>query len=170
MNIQTAEYKELKQTLIDELIERASHESLRRARVCLHNNHEDQVQEMVIAFCRDSYIPPHRHLNKSESFHMIHGEIMVVLFDDDGNVVQLIQMGEITSGKTTIFRLNSCQWHMIIPLSNVVVLHEVTTGPFIPDSNLFPLWMPALDDKKQIDDFLRRIAETLEQCNSMSLQ
>ena len=58
----------------------AEESPLRRSRICLHSDNSDQVHEMVIAFCRDSYVQPHRHTGKSESFHIIEGRLQVVFF------------------------------------------------------------------------------------------
>jgi hypothetical protein len=34
-------------------------------------------------------------------------------------------------------------WHTVIPLDNVVVVHETTNGPFIPGKNMeIPEWAP----------------------------
>ena len=58
---------------------------LKRARICLHRSDEDCVHEMIIALARDCLFPPHRHVAKNESFHMIEGRLGVVIFNDDGS-------------------------------------------------------------------------------------
>ena len=47
---------------------------MRRSRICAHTSADDPVQERIIAMCRDSYIAPHRHVGKTESFHVIEGQ------------------------------------------------------------------------------------------------
>ena len=108
---------------------------LRRARYCLHQSHTDKVQEMVIAFCRDSIIPIHRHKNKSESFHVIEGKLGVLFYDNDGNVTRKIKMGPIGSGLPFLYRLASEYWHNSKLLTDYVVIHEIVAGPFIKEKD-----------------------------------
>jgi len=45
-------------------------------------------------------MPPHRHYNKSESFHVVEGEVDIVLFDDISGALKVIRMGACGSGKS----------------------------------------------------------------------
>ena len=56
--------------------------SRRRARICTHPDIENQIHEMLIIHAWDSYVPPHKHPGKSESFHIVEGLLTVILFDD----------------------------------------------------------------------------------------
>jgi glucose-6-phosphate isomerase len=116
--------------MIEELKRRAGDAPLRRFRLCLHHGPEDTVHEMIIAFRRDSLVPPHRHLDKCESFHMIEGEVEIRFFDDSGDVVRRVRLGAPGSGLPFIYRLSAPLWHEVVPLSEHVVLHEITSGPF----------------------------------------
>ena len=71
----------------------------RRARLCLHMSESESIQEMLIAFCRDAQIKPHRTLNKTESFHVVEGGMRVVMFHDDGTVDYSFEMGPPGSGR-----------------------------------------------------------------------
>ena len=61
-----------------------------RARICAHGDNEDAIHEMVIAISSSSYIRPHRHIGKSESFHIVDGSVDVVMFDNDGGITDRI--------------------------------------------------------------------------------
>src|SRR6185437_13874214 len=98
----------------------------KRARLSLHHSPDDPLHEMIIVFHRDTVIRPHRHLNKSESFHIIFGELDIVFFDEDGNPTRLIQMGDRASGKTQVYRLSQPIWHSVIIRSEYACIHEVT--------------------------------------------
>ena len=78
--------------MLAELRQAAWHDKLGRARLCLHHHTDDKVHEMIIAFRGDSYVRPHRHHDKSESFHVIEGDLMVVFFNDEGTVTRRIRM------------------------------------------------------------------------------
>lgn len=135
----------------------AKNSTLRRSRLCLHRNTSDQVQEMVIAFCKDSYVRPHRHINKSESFHVIEGELLVVFFDNSGSIMRRIEMGPIGTGKTFLYRLNADLWHTVVPLSDYVILHETTNGPFIKSEGDYATWSPMDNDPDEIELFFKRL-------------
>ncbi|MBL7085931.1 MAG: WbuC family cupin fold metalloprotein [Candidatus Cloacimonetes bacterium] len=130
---------------------------LKRARFCLHHDLTNQVHEMVIAFCRESYVRPHRHKNKSESFHVIEGKLAVIFFDDEGKVTRRIKMGPVGSNSTFLYRLSSNLWHTVVPLSEFVIIHETTTGPFIKEESEFAPWSSVDDDPKGIERFLAKI-------------
>lgn len=135
----------------------ASKAPLRRARFCLHTDHRDKVQEMVIAFCKDSYVPPHRHRRKSESYHVIEGELEVVFFDDAGRVTRRLAMAAHRKGRPFLYRLSSPLWHTMVPRSKFVVLHETAAGPFVKSKSDLATWAPDPSDQKGVRAFLKRI-------------
>lgn len=126
--------------LIEELKQSARQAPLKRARLCLHKDHEDQVQQMIIALCQDTDVRPHRHPNKSESFHVLEGEIRIRLFDDTGGMLRDIDLAGPGSGLPSIYRMNVPHWHTTIPLTDIVVVHEIVAGPFNEKSSEFPVW------------------------------
>jgi len=133
---------------------------LKRYRFCLHHSVDKAIQEMIIVFCRDTYTRPHRHpASKSESLHLISGELDIILFDDGGKVVKKIEMGEVGSGKNFIFRLDTNVWHMSIPRSEFVVFHEIYQGPFEKDYDVeFANWSPGDSDPEKIQKFFKTIS------------
>ena len=114
----------------------------RRARLCLHCDNQDKVHEMLIVFCRDSLMRPHRHNNKSESFHVIEGRLAVVIFDDAGTVIDRIEMAPQGNGKAFMYRLSSTAWHTVVPQSEYVAIHETTAGPFVANESDYAPWAP----------------------------
>ena len=58
----------------------------KRARICTHRSNDDALHEMLIAISANSYIHPHKHTSKVESFHIIEGLVDVVVFDDAGAI------------------------------------------------------------------------------------
>ncbi|GJL53176.1 MAG: hypothetical protein NPIRA02_03080 [Nitrospirales bacterium] len=125
----------------------------KRARICLHRDHYEKVQEMVIAFCRDSYVRPHRHAGKSESFHMIEGELLLVLFSECGQVTRRTRLSPGECDGTFLCRLPGDVWHSVIPLSTFVIVHETTTGPFLKDTTEHALWCPDGSNAEEIAEF-----------------
>lgn len=118
-----------------------------RARVCAHRSAEDPVQEMLIVIHRDSYIRPHRHPGKSESFHVVEGLVDVVVLDDIGSLVNVIELGAYGSGRRFFYRMTAPAYHTIITRSEFLVVHEVTGGPFIANQTEMAPFAPAEVDQ-----------------------
>src|SRR3989338_8531886 len=70
----------------------------KRIRLCSHKNVNDPLHEMLIIHTKDTYVRPHKHLNKSESLHVIEGMVDIVLLDEEGEVAEVIAMGYYASG------------------------------------------------------------------------
>ncbi len=114
----------------------------KRARLCLHKSPDDLLHEMLIVFHRDTLIRPHRHKGKTESYHVIFGELDIVLFSDSGQPERIVSMGSLASGKSHVYRLNAPVWHSVIIRSEYAAIHEVTNGPFRVEENDFAPWAP----------------------------
>jgi len=134
--------------MIDMLIESAAREPQRRARFNLHRSDDDVLHEMIIAFRGDSLNMPHRHVGKSESLHVIEGALEIVMFDDDGKQSRRVMLSAPDGYRLpAIFRMDAPVWHTVIPLEDVVVVHEVTNGPFVRGQNMeIPPWAPKEDE------------------------
>jgi cupin fold WbuC family metalloprotein len=136
----------------------------RRIRICSHPDSGDLLHEMLIVHTRDTYVRPHKHVNKSESFHVITGEVDVVLFEANGAVCQAIRMGEYTSGKRFYYRLNEPRYHTLLIRSELLVFHEVTTGPFRREETVFPPWGPEEGQTDLRREFLARVEREAARC------
>ena len=125
---------------LDELKILAQKDPNKRARICLHKNDEEMVQEMIIAFCKDSYIRPHRHIDKSESYHIIEGRIEIIFFNDNGIEIDKVVLSDKIDEHPFLFRISNSAWHTVVPKSDFVIIHEVTKGPFNKNSSEFADW------------------------------
>ena len=123
----------------------------KRARLCAHPDRSSALHEMVIVLSRGIYIPPHKHFEKSESFHIIEGSLDVVIFIDDGGIREVISMSERCSGDNVFFyRLGESLFHTVLPTSEMVVFHETTNGPFRKEDTVFAEWAPNEDDPNEL--------------------
>ena len=125
---------------LDELKILAQKDPNKRARICLHKNDEEMVQEMIIAFCKDSYIRPHRHVDKSESYHIIEGRIEIIFYNDNGIEIDKVVLSDKMDEHPFLFRISNSDWHTVVPKSDFVIIHEVTKGPFNKNSSEFADW------------------------------
>lgn len=150
---------EVDDAMIEMLVEASGSEPKRRARLNLHNNDDDLLHEMIIAFRKDSLNMPHRHVGKSESMHIMRGRVDVVIFDDDGNAKRRVRLGsprEWTPKMPSVFRMAAPLWHTVIPVDDIVIVHETTNGPFQPGRNMeVPLWAPGENELAQWVEALR---------------
>ena len=136
-----------------------------RARLCTHRNTEDLLHEMFIVLSRDTYIRPHKHLGKPESFHVIEGTVDVVVFDENGGVNEVIRMGNYESGMAFYYRILDPLYHTLLIRSNVLVFHETTTGPFKLADTAFAPWSPEVDDKNACKAFVSALSNKTNTLN-----
>ena len=123
-----------------------------RARLCLHHQTTDLVQEMILAFANTALMPPHRNPEKTESVHVIEGTGRLLIFDGAGKLSKTVDIGPVGSGLVFLYRLSTIPWHTVIPESETLVLHEVLQGPFVVGETVFPAWAPT--DAQELQHFL----------------
>tara|TARA_B100000315_G_scaffold241903_1_gene263256 strand:+ start:572 stop:1138 length:567 start_codon:yes stop_codon:yes gene_type:complete len=119
-----------------------------RARICMHKKSTDTLHEMLIGMKADSYIRPHRHKDKIESFHLVEGAADIVILKDNGEVLNVI---ELSCDKHFYYRLDTPQYHTLLINSPVLVIHEVTNGPFDPAESDFASFSPLEADHMAIE-------------------
>ncbi|OGX27140.1 MAG: cupin [Omnitrophica WOR_2 bacterium RIFCSPHIGHO2_01_FULL_48_9] len=133
-----------------------------RIRLCSHRSVEDAIHEMLIIHAKEAYVRPHKHLHKSESFHLIEGSVDVLLFDENGQLRQVIEMGDYASGKQFYFRINDPVYHTLIINSDFIVFHEATQGPFVRTDTIFAPWAPEEKDAAEVKIFMGQLKKSKE--------
>jgi len=144
---------------IDVLKTRAAGNPRRRARLCAHGSPDDLVHEMLIVHTADTYVRPHKHLDKVESFHVVEGEGRIVLFDDDGRIDRVIRVGSYSTDRCFYYRLSSASFHTVLIDSPVLVFHETTSGPFRPHETVWAPWAPDGSDAEACAAYLGTIRQ-----------
>ncbi|MCP4351302.1 MAG: WbuC family cupin fold metalloprotein [Desulfobacterales bacterium] len=152
---------------INMLKERAVRNSRKRIRLCAHKDTEDSLHEMLIVLGRETYIRPHKHEGKSESFHIIEGQMDVIVFDDDGNMTEIVQMGDYASGRRFYYRISDPYYHIPLIRSEVAVFHETTNGPFNRSDTTFSTWAPDESDISAGRKYLKQLALAAEKFISL---
>jgi cupin fold WbuC family metalloprotein len=135
----------------------------KRARICAHKTNDDALHEMIIAIAATSYIHPHRHIGKSESFHIIEGAVDVVVFDEAGALADVIELGEPGSGRRFFYRMSHSAFHTLLIRSDILVVHEVTNGPFARDRTVLAPFAPPEDQPEAVRAYLASISRQAEQ-------
>ena len=90
-------------------------DGLRKSSRFRHRDAAETLHEMFICLHRDTYIRPHKHDGKSESFHIVQGEVDVLIFDGRGKVTQVVSLGEFSSGNPFYYRLAVPAFHCVLP-------------------------------------------------------
>lgn len=134
----------------------------KRIRICTHQQPEDGLHEMLIVLLKGTYVRPHKHVNKSESFHIIEGLLDVIIFDDTGKIIDIITMGDFSSGKNFFYRLSTALFHTIFLRSDSVTFHETTNGPFQKENTIYPEWAPVSENKIAVNEFMTMLENSIE--------
>ena len=130
----------------------------KRARICAHKSDDEPLHEMVIAISAASYIHPHRHLDKSESFHIVEGAVDVAIFDETGVIVDVIELGAPGSGRCFYYRLSESAFHTLLIRSDFLVVHEVTNGPFARGRTVLAPFAPQEDQAEKAREYMTGVS------------
>ena len=79
----------------------------------MHKNENSKIHEMLIMHKSGAYVRPHKHLGKTESFIILKGKLKVLVFNDHGDILNVINMEPLGSSKTFTIK---CKNHIFILL------------------------------------------------------
>jgi cupin fold WbuC family metalloprotein len=134
-----------------------------RSRLCMHESINAQLHEMFIVHFRDTYVRPHKHLGKSESIHIIEGFADLIIFDHDGQIKDVISMGEYHSGERFYYRMDEEFYHTIMINADVCVFHETTKGPFDRERDtIVAPWSPPLEETELVKRYMDHLRKRKE--------
>lgn len=134
--------RKITNTLLDEMLEKASVSTRRRINFNFHPTLDAVYQRMLNCLMPDTYCQPHKHGNppKSESFIILKGRIIVFEFDDFGNILDHIILDAEKGNFGADILPNT--WHSILALTPAVIF-ESKDGPYNPyDDKEFASWAP----------------------------
>jgi cupin fold WbuC family metalloprotein len=138
--------------------------SRRRARVCMHKSSDDRFHEMFITFSKGSYLATSKHLGKDESVDVIEGQADVVVFDDDGEITDVISVGDPSTGLPFYFRTPRERYHAWLVRSDVFTVHETTEGPFRREDTVLAPWSPEdVNDPVAVPKYQEQLARQVDQ-------
>ncbi len=138
--------------------EKAAKSPRGRARICAHKDPSDSLHEMVIAIQADSYIRPHRHHNKVESFHLIEGRADIIILNDQGEIEDVVKLGK---EHCFYYRLNTPHYHTLIIHSPILVIHEITNGPFDLAASDYAHYSPGDEDSVKARSYIEELKQKM---------
>lgn len=122
------------------------------SRICLHKNETSDLHNMVIAHVRGGYIRPHKNIFKSKAYQILDGEMRVIGIDDERR-----KIFDITLGNEKMLRIEPNVYLLLLPISNVVVFHEIALGPFVKDgekAQVYAEFSPKVEEAEKIREFI----------------
>jgi cupin fold WbuC family metalloprotein len=128
---------------LDELKSKAVQSERRRTHLNVHDTLDASVQRLFIATEPDTYMRPHRHpqAHKWEFLMVISGEIDLLVFADDGT---LIQRENLSPSAVRVVEIPSNTWHAYVCQQPGTVVLEVKEGAYLPtEAGDFAPWSPA---------------------------
>jgi cupin fold WbuC family metalloprotein len=129
-------------SLLSSTLEKASSSPRLRMNHNFHPTLDAVYQRMLNCLLPGTYCRPHKHSDpsKSESFVILKGRMLVLEFDDFGNIVDHVILDTNAGNYGVDFLPNT--WHTIIALEPCVVF-EAKEGPYSPlNDKDFAFWSP----------------------------
>ncbi len=122
------------QEMINELKIISDENNKATVRFCLNSSPDEEMQDMVIFEYKDNKCRiPHKHTDSNEAIHLIKGKILILVFDDKGELVDkrvLSEQGEVA------YRNAINMQHLYFPLSEYAVFREIRCGKFVRENNV----------------------------------
>lgn len=115
------------QQILDDLTRRAQNSPRLRMNMDLRNSSEDQSQRMLNAIEPGTVLPIHRHRESSVTIVCIRGHFEEYYYDDNGNLIETIDMRP-----GIVLNLPIGQWHSLNSLESGTVILEVKDGKWEP--------------------------------------
>ena len=150
-------YECLDKPRLSRLKDEAANDERKRARILLHRDARDPVQQMLIAVGCDSYIRPHRQIGKRKSYVFVEGRLFVVFFDAEGEMLERVVMDDSGKGQR-IISFDAGTWHTVVNASEVALYVETISGPYKIEGTEWAPWAPDPVDTPNVRRFLRMVS------------
>ncbi|MDP6683384.1 MAG: WbuC family cupin fold metalloprotein [Desulfobacterales bacterium] len=160
-----ANFKDVTKQDIDFLIQVAQTNPRHRARYCTHSSVDDEVHEMIIYHKEGTYIRPHKHIRKTESFLLLDGKAEVLIFGEEGDLTLVRNLGKYEDGKSFYYRIPESRYHAQI-FRKDTVFHEVTKGPFNRNDTVEADWAPDEKETDMVKRYMDEISQRIKSLNS----
>lgn len=139
----------------------AGSNSKKRTLQMLHADHSAELHSMINVFKKGSYAAPHVHwieksndeiIKKGESFVALEGTGKIILFNEKGVVIRVINLN---AEEQTMVWIPAGVWHTVVCTSPFFIVFENKTGPWKEgEDKLFHPAFPAEGDPKG-EDFVK---------------
>ena len=114
--------------ILVELTKQAKATSRLRQAYDLRNTPDEDSQRMLNAIEPGTDVPIHRHWNSSETVLCVRGHFQELLYDDDGNLEEVIDL--VPGGN--IVNVPVGKWHNLRSMAEGTILFEAKHGKYEP--------------------------------------
>ena len=134
----------------EELLAKARSSKRLRFPKILHKK-GDYFNHVYNFIAKGSYMQPHLHPGdeKIENIHLVSGRVVVLYFDDSGNMTDTFLLDELSR---THIEVPSFTWHTYVSLEDTSITYETMNGVYEPTSwKRYANWAPKEDDKDSVN-------------------
>ena len=127
----------------EELLDGVTHDAQENSRLRMNYNFHESldapIHRLLNALEPGTYLPPHRHVDKEETYIVLRGSLIAFFYDDMGNVTEKVNLN---------------------PSAGMYVIFEIKSGPYkpLPPEDVAP-WAPAPSDVEGAIIFMKRMLE-----------
>ena len=153
---------EIDTNLLNEMAVKAKSAKRKRAHYTFHKSDDDTLQRMLNSMQPGTYLQPHKHEDpdKREVFICLTGKMLVVEFDEKGNIAEYMILDPET--KNYAAEIAPRTYHTVICLKPNSIAYEIKDGPYEPiDDKNFASWAPKEGDEG-CDEYNRKIINSLQ--------
>lgn len=128
--------------LCESVLVKAKDSERKRMNHNFHDSFDNPLQRFLNALEPNSYIQPHKHAQpmKEELFILIKGSVLVLEYDNDGNVLNSTVLNHKLGNYGVEIKADI--WHSCIALEQNTVFYEVKAGPYCPPDKVMADWAP----------------------------
>ncbi|MGE5457965.1 MAG: WbuC family cupin fold metalloprotein [Methanococcaceae archaeon] len=151
---------EINDNLIDYVSQKAKESTRKRANYNFHKSCDECVQRFLNAIEPNSYVRPHKHMhsNVNEIFLILRGRVLVVEFNDKGEITNHVVLNFENGIKGVELPPNT--WHSLITLEENSVLYEIRAGPYKEETDkVFADWAP-YEGTNEAREFINKVLST----------
>lgn len=149
--------KVIDENMLNDLTGQAKSNPRLRKNYNLHPSDDFCCHRLLNAVEPESYIRPHRHLDqaKDESFVIVRGKLGVLIFDDNGTVVETTVLS--AESRTVIADIPHGVFHTAVSLASGTIFFEAKAGPYRPltEAEIAP-WAPE-DGTSRAESYLSEL-------------
>ena len=145
--------KLISETLLDNVTRAAQESSRLRMNYNFHESLDAPIHRLLNALEPGTYLPPHRHSDKEETYVVLRGSLWAFFYDDLGNVTEKVCLNP--SAGVYGVEIPAGTWHSIVALETGTVIFEIKSGPYrpLPPEDIAP------SDAEGAAEYMKRMLE-----------
>lgn len=102
-----------------------------RARICLHENTQDPIQQMIVATVKGHKIGPLKQLTGQKFYLALEGRIALRFYQDNGFNDECVWL---EPGQVFCTTFPASCWQSVEAMTDVAIYLETQQGPFDPEN------------------------------------